>query len=143
MRWGTHDATVVVDDAQVFEQKVLKERAAVLAFQFGRDKAGNDREKVVGEFLLCATIFVFFDNQEPAIAPFADVPFADVLEEEIKGETSKSVSVGDHNLADNAAKDGVQKGSQALALEVDTGSDVGDDAVFWVLGAQEVDLSPD
>ena len=50
---------------------------------------------------------------------------------EVDAEAAQSVSVHDHNLLDQVAECGVQKGNKALPLEVDTAANVGDELVVW------------
>lgn len=61
---------------------------------------------------------------------------------ELDSETSESVFVGHHNFLDAIAFDEVQKCRKAFALEVEAGSDVGDDfVVLRALFFEQLDLS--
>ena len=74
-------------------------------------------------------------NQE-CCAPLSEDPL-----NEVKGESTQSVSVGHHNLAYAASLCFTQKGTQPFPFKVDTGSDVGDDSVPWKLCTHMFHLS--
>lgn len=60
--------------------------------------------------------------------------------EQVKGETTESVSVGNHNLVDSSLEDAFQKGLQSSALEVEARPDVAEDAVEGVAPLEVLDL---
>lgn len=61
--------------------------------------------------------------------------------EQLKGETTESVSEGNHNLSDSALEDELQKGLQSLSVEVEAGADVGEDSVGGVAASEVLDLA--
>ncbi len=66
----------------------------------------------------------------------------DPLNNELHGESSESVFVGNHNSPDFSALDSFQKGLEAAAaVPVDAGADVRDEFCGWVLGSEVADLS--
>lgn len=103
-------------------------------------KKRGDREEVVGKFLLISSrsaLLSFF------FAHFAlkvnHEPHASLLKEvfdEIEAKSRKPVSVGNHNFFEIAAERGVQNGTQAGALVVESGADVGDDFVVRIRGSE-------
>jgi len=92
-----------------------------------RHKDRRDGEEVVGELTgvvsgsVCRTV-----NHE-----FSPSALKDGLHE-VDSEAAQSVSVHDHNLLDQVAEHGVQKGNKALPLEVDAAANVGDELVVRV-----------
>ena len=62
--------------------------------------------------------------------------------EQFEAEAGEAVAVGDHNPLDTTCFDGVQKGEESAAMEVEAGCDVGEDArVGWGVGPEGVELT--
>lgn len=62
----------------------------------------------------------------------ADAGLPEHVLDEVKGDTTEPVSVGDHNLADAPAHRAVQNGDEAPTLEVDTRRDICNDFVLGI-----------
>ena len=60
--------------------------------------------------------------------------------QEIVGKSREPVLVGHHNLVDRSRHRSLQKGLQALTLEVDATGDVCDDIMGGVAGLEHVNL---
>jgi hypothetical protein len=89
----------------------------------------DDRQKVCRELLFGReTLTIFIDDACPGLS---SNPFDDLC-----SETRQSVFVGHHNFFDIAALDGSQKPLEALSLEAESGGDIREDFVAWVLGLQ-------
>ena len=74
---------------------------------------------------LCASL-VCVENHE------ADVGLDEDMLDEVKGDATEAVAVGNHNLFDAAAHRAVQNGEQAPALEVDAGRNIRNDLVLGI-----------
>lgn len=63
--------------------------------------------------------------------------------EQFEGETAQSVAMGNHNGSSckKALACELQYGLETSSVEVDAGSDVCDDVVFWEMLAHVLDLS--
>lgn len=93
----------------------------------------HDRKEVLGEGLLRRGVDVV-ENHESAVVLVED-PL-----DEFEAEAAEAVSVGNAHLSYSAFKDSFQKGAQTLSLEVDAGTDIGDDLIVWVVPAHFVCL---
>ena len=104
-----------------------------------RHKDGGDGEQIVGEFSSFAVGVV-----ATPIATENHEPRASLREhklQQLDAVARKPVAVHDHNLVDQAREHAFQNGEQAAALKVETGADVGDDAVGGAFAAQVGDLA--
>ena len=55
--------------------------------------------------------------------------------------STESVFVKDNNFLDHSCESFVQNGLQTFSFEVESGSDVTDDDVFWIMSCEILDLS--
>jgi len=63
--------------------------------------------------------------------------------QEVKGEAAQPVPVGNHNFWHHSFGRELQNGTEAFSLEINSGCNIGDDAVVWELLLHEVNLSPE
>jgi len=121
--------------AAVGESRIFLDRLTVCA-ESGQPsgKDSEDGEQVLGK-LVGGGERNMIENHDAATVRL-DQPL-----DEIKAEPRQLVSVGDHNVADFAAQDAFQYGTQSLALEVESAADVGNDGVIGESFAHEGDLA--
>lgn len=99
-------------------------------------KDSDDGEEVFGELILGgiggSTLVIVHDDRCSVTLKY---PL-----EELEGKPAKSVTVGHMYSPKSAGETELQNGSEPLAVEVETASNVGDDAAFGVSLLHEGDL---
>jgi hypothetical protein len=98
------------------------------------DKDGGNCHEVFGELPGSFLLIIRIENHE------SDVTGLEKPLKEVKGNATESVSVGNHNFFDQSSACLVQNGTQPFPLEVDAGSNVGNDGMAGVLLAGVLDL---
>ena len=94
----------------------------------------DDGNEIRGKFFLRASVVVVENHDFCTM--FLDNPF-----NEIKPESAETVSMRDHNFSETILECEFQNGFKTFAFEVDSGSDVGDNVMFWEFRFEEVNLS--
>lgn len=94
----------------------------------------NDTAEVFCELLLRRVFFRIENHDSPT--GFPDKGF-----DESKGDTTQSVSVGNHKSSDASLQALVQNGLQTFSIPVEAGTDIFEDGVFWEFLLEKFDLS--
>jgi hypothetical protein len=100
------------------------------------DEDIDDGQEIVGELGI-----VVFDCVRLVVNHEAHAMALEDGLEQIKGESTKAVAVGNHNFVDSVLEDEVQKRLQAFAFEVEARSDVRDETVAGVGVPEVLDLA--